>query len=113
MSNAADTARIKALRRQTDTAQVLLHQAFADVLGTESGRRVLYHVIEHYARFFSPSYTGNSETYYNEGRRAVGFDLLTDLKASFADAVVQMMTENAKEQIAIAKAITTGGNDAA
>lgn len=49
----------------------------SDVLRTTSGRRVVWTLLQH-CGIYATSFTGNSGTFFNEGRRSVGLKLLRD-----------------------------------
>lgn len=72
-----------------------LDRDLAELLATPAGRRVLMHVLEapHLCRSFTSSFTGNSETFRNEGQRTVGIALLTWAQRVAPDAYVQALTE--------------------
>jgi hypothetical protein len=48
---------------------------FAEFMGTSAGRRLMHRWLQD-TGIYTKSYTGNSETFYREGRRSVGLDLL-------------------------------------
>jgi len=63
----------------------LLHDAW--------GRRLAYRLLED-AGVWSVSFTGNSQTFFNEGRRDFGMQLYRDLLAADRDNFHTMMREN-------------------
>lgn len=46
---------------------------------------------------FGLSHTGNSTTYYNEGRRSVGLELMAEVIAADPNAWIQMQKDNLTE----------------
>lgn len=84
-----------AAKARADVRRARLDKDFADVLATPAGRRVLMHVLEdgRFCRVFASSFTGNSETFRNEGQRTVGIALLQWAQAVAPDAYVQALTE--------------------
>jgi len=73
----------KSGKRQRKEEQRERLQYLADlkrVASEEWGRRFLYKIIFGISRVESSSYTGNFDTYYNEGRRVVGQILMQDFQ---------------------------------
>lgn len=50
-------------------------ESLIEVMKTVHGRRVMWRLLS-ICRIFVPCFTGSSETFYNEGRREVGLELL-------------------------------------
>ena len=48
------------------------------VLSTEEGKNVLYKIVSR-SKFFELSFTGNVSTYFNEGQREVGRQIMNDI----------------------------------
>ena len=71
-----------AQKRMTDFIQNQMHrkdaQALKDLLNTPSGRWFLMRLLDK-TKVMSDCFTGNSSTFYNEGRRKVGVDLVTEI----------------------------------
>jgi hypothetical protein len=72
-----------------------LDKDFTDVLALPAGRRVLMHLLEApgLCASFASSFTGNSETFFREGRRAVGIALLQWAQRVAPEAYVNALTE--------------------
>lgn len=93
--NAADEAQVaesgkKELRgreRHLDDIKV--------VLSTKSGRRFYWKTLSD-CGVFRTSFTGNSTTFFNEGKREIGLMLLADLMEADADKYL-LMTQEAKD----------------
>jgi hypothetical protein len=66
---------------------------FGRIMGTPEGRRFIFDLIDRRCGVFSASFTGNSETYLREGKRAVGIEIMTDAQAKFSDDYVLMISE--------------------
>lgn len=62
------------------------------VMRTPEGRRVFARVLER-TGVESISFTGNSQTFFNEGRRSVGVELKNLLKASMPEEYLIMVQE--------------------
>lgn len=65
---------------------------FVELLGSPSGRRVLWNLLA-YCRIYEDSFTGNSATFHNEGRRSVGLHILGKVITAKPDAYLEMMKE--------------------
>ncbi len=65
------------------------------VLGTRQGRRFFYRYLQ-FSKVFSTCFTGNSETFFNEGMRNVGLSILNDIN-SFAPEKYELMMREARE----------------
>ena len=60
-------------------------QALNALLDSEEGRWFLMRLLDK-TKVMSDSFTGNSATFYNEGRRKVGVDLVNEIAALGLDA---------------------------
>lgn len=67
------------------------------ILKLPEGRRLVWSMLEE-GRVFQSSFTGNSETFFNEGKRAVGLVLLGRILAVKPEAFQQMTLEHASEE---------------
>lgn len=70
-----------------------LQQRLADVravLATSAGQRFAWDLLAT-AGILQRSYTGNSTTFYNEGRRAMGLDILELINAADPTAFARML----------------------
>lgn len=72
------------------------------VLDTEHGRRFLFRLILE-TRTFESSFTGNSMSFYNDGRKSVGLDLFHEVMELDPVLFQQMWTEH-KEAEALVNA---------
>ena len=66
------------------------------VLASAEGRRVIWRLMSH-AGVFRGSFTGNSETFFNEGKRDIGLLILKDSMEAKPDSFAQMQREHASE----------------
>ncbi len=67
------------------------------VIATEHGKRLLAWVINQ-TGVFAPCFTGNSTTFFLEGRRAVGLDLYKLLLTADPDAMHELVAFQREEQ---------------
>jgi hypothetical protein len=73
-------------KRDQDNADLI------SVMETHSGRRFVWRILES-AGLYKLSYTGNSETFFNEGQRNIGLKLLSDLLKVAPEEYVRMTQE--------------------
>ena len=69
----------------------------AAVLGSPEGRRFIWRFLSE-ARIFSPCYTGNSETFYREGRREFALKYFNDVMEACPDLYTVMQKENTRKE---------------
>ena len=67
------------------------------IMQTESGRRFVWRLLS-IADIYAPSFTGNSETFYREGRRSIGLVIFKDLHLACYNEYRKMEDEAASEQ---------------
>jgi hypothetical protein len=77
--------RASAALRQADTD-------LAAVLDTTAGRRVLMRLIDG-TGVFARSFTGDANTFYREGRRSVGLDLVEHIERVSAGSFAKLQQE--------------------
>lgn len=83
----------KDLRVRKDDLETIRINDLRSVLSTPAGRRFIFDLIDRRCLVFSPSYTGNSETYLREGMRKVGIDLMREIQERFLDQYTTMLSE--------------------
>jgi hypothetical protein len=96
MKNAANKKEVEQANREEKFSY---KQQLADIrliLESEQGRRFLWKYLSK-CGVFKSSFTGNSQTFFLEGQRNIGLQLMEDIMAADADAYVKMAKEN-KEQ---------------
>ncbi len=89
-----DLQELERKRRERDLNDV------RKVLLSPEGRRLIWRLMS-YARIFKPSYTGNSETFFNEGRRDVGLLILEEVMAAKPDSFTQMQKESTTDALQV------------
>jgi len=67
------------------------------VLNTAEGQRVIREIIG-YCGIYRQSFTGNSETFFREGKRAIGLKILEDVERYAPGKLQELLTkpENAQ-----------------
>ena len=86
MAARAEQERHAAIKRQRDEDDLKW------VLSDKRGRRMLASVLA-VTGLYQGSFTGNSETFFREGRRAVGLQLLERIQAADPEAYPKMLKE--------------------
>jgi len=93
--NIADESQVK---EGSQKAKRLRERELSDIrfiLETEMGRRFVWRYLS-LAGVFQTSFTGNSTTFFNEGRRDIGLKLLADVSEAKPEAYLQMAHEAKK-----------------
>jgi hypothetical protein len=67
------------------------------ILETDFGRRFVWRYLG-LAGVFQTSFTGNSTTFFNEGKRDIGLKLLADITEAKPEAYLQMTNEAKKSE---------------
>lgn len=70
--------------------------ALKNLLQTEMGRIVIWKLLSD-CRLFQTNFTGSSETYFLEGKRAVGLNMLADIMRVDPESFIKMQQSKAKE----------------
>lgn len=98
VANASDEAQVK---KAGTKARLFRDKQLNDVrfiLADVQGRRFLYRYLEE-TGVFKSSFTGSSETFFNEGQRNIGLKLLADITEADSEAFVKMMAEAKKREL--------------
>ncbi len=74
------------------------------VLRLPEGRRLMWSILTA-GRIFQPSYTGDRGTDYNEGKRAVGLEVMAKIMSVQPAAFLQMSQEHSSEENAFAEEV--------
>ena len=82
---------------KTANARQLVASDLRFVMGTKQGRRFIGRLLAQ-AGLFTRSFTGNSETFFKEGRRSVALELLGDINEHAFPEYVQMLQEAKAKQ---------------
>jgi hypothetical protein len=95
--NAADPAKLQDQDRRRKVAEKQEDLDFVWLLDQAAGRRVLWRILG-WCGVFTTSFTGNQVTYFNEGKRQIGLDLIGLISKLKPSALVQMMEESKKRE---------------
>jgi hypothetical protein len=66
---------------------------FKWLMSHKQGRRIVWRILEQ-AGVYRQTFTGNSETFFREGKRSIGLFVLAEVHEVSADAYVSMLKEN-------------------
>lgn len=64
-----------------------------EVLKSRAGKAVIWHILS-LGNIYSDSFTGNSTTFYNEGRRAIGLQVLQLLEDADPTLYPRLLLDN-------------------
>jgi len=84
-----------AVKKKKTKAQIRKEQDKEDlhnILLSPGGRRFLWKVLEE-CGVYKISFTGNSHTFFNEGKRQIGLNLIADIFDADPNAYVEMRLE--------------------
>jgi hypothetical protein len=91
-----DAGSEKHVAKKKTKASLLKQQKDEDMkklLSEAFGRRIMWRMLER-CGIYKTSFTGNSTTFFNEGRRAVGLEILEEIIASSPTSYTLMQSEN-------------------
>lgn len=95
VKNAANPEQVKEAARLDKYKDKQKIEDARSVMSTPNGRRFVMSVM-HYSGVNRLSFTGNSETYFNEGARNIGLWIQSMLQTEMPDLYLQMIKENIK-----------------
>lgn len=88
-ATATEQARQAAIKRQ------LFENDLKWLMADKRGRRLMYDLLAR-AGVYQGSFTGNSETFFREGRRDVGLQYLREIEALCFEGFVKMLQERSE-----------------
>lgn len=95
--NAADETQVKEAAAKEKRGRERDLEDLRFLLSTIQGRRFVWRQLSE-CGVFKSSFTGNSTTFFNEGRRDVGLKLMADVMESKPEAYLQMAQEAKREE---------------
>jgi hypothetical protein len=93
--NIADSEQVKNSERSEKRKMERDSRDFRSIMETQPGRRFVAHLLD-FCGFQKSSFTGNSTTFFNEGKREVALELWRQINMACPDLYFQMI-EDAKE----------------
>lgn len=97
MKNAADAQQVKEADTKEKRASERELKDFRAVMETAPGRRLIANMLD-FCGFQKSSFTGNSTTFFNEGKREVALELWRRINASAPDLYFQMIADAQETQ---------------
>jgi hypothetical protein len=91
--NAADPGHVKSRKQREERELLRVEDAQRFVMGDPRGRYYLWTLLES-CGIFHTSFTGNSATFFNEGRRDVGLRLMAVLEEKTPKEFLAMWQEH-------------------
>lgn len=91
--NASDPRHVKGRKDQEKRETLHSAEAFDFVMGDRRGRHFVWLLLGD-TGLFRDSFTGNSHTFYNEGKRSVGLKLQSDLEKRSSKNFIAMWQEH-------------------
>mgnify|MGYP003143769975 CR=1 FL=1 len=70
--------------------------ALRDLLETDGGKEFFWRLLAR-CKLYETSFTGNSQTFFNEGKREIGLWVLSEIVAADPKAYANMMIKNEEE----------------
>jgi hypothetical protein len=93
VKNAADESQVKGAEGKGKRKREQELEDIRSVLATRQGRRFFWRTLI-MCHVFETSFTGNSQTFFNEGERNIGLKLFADLNESDPEAYLKMLRES-------------------
>lgn len=90
--NAGDATQVGERKVGARNAQAERVAGLGSLLSSKQGRAWYWHLLSECGVFVT-SFTGNSATFFNEGKRQIGLTLIGELTREFPDYYVTMMKE--------------------
>ena len=96
VKNAADVDQVKSAESKQKRKRDYELDDVRYILASPQGRRFFWKYLD-FCGVFRTSFTGNSQTFFNEGLRNVGLKMLSDLNDADPNAYVKIMNEQKGE----------------
>lgn len=97
MKNAADPQQVKEAASVEKRVTERELKDFRAVMETPAGRRLVANLLD-FCGFQKSSFTGNSTTFFNEGKREVALELWRRINVVAPDLYVQMLADAQETQ---------------
>jgi hypothetical protein len=91
--NAADKKQVEEAGREEKFSRKQELADLRNILATEGGRRFVWRYLGK-CGVFKSSFTGNSQTFFLEGSRNIGLQIMEDVMAADPDSYIKMAKEN-------------------
>lgn len=97
MGNAADEKEVRRAQREARERRDRELEDVRALMATDEGRRFMARLLR-ITRVLHDSFTGNSTTFYNEGRRAVGSTVMADISRADPDGFVRLLKDEIERE---------------
>lgn len=94
--NPDSEADVKEAQRKSEIDELNMEAALKKVLSDRSGQMVLAYILGECNVCSKTTFTGNSQTFFNEGRRSVGLDLMAWITKTDTDKASELLVKSVK-----------------
>jgi|6_EtaG_2_1085325.scaffolds.fasta_scaffold02539_5 hypothetical protein len=98
VGNAADPSQVRKAKCDEEFLRDQELSDMRDILRNKEGRRYLLRTLKR-CHVYKTSFTGNSTTFFNEGKRDIGLRILADITEGSPDLYAVMMQEGQEEGV--------------
>ena len=84
-------------KSQEEKEYDLILSSTREILKSKQGQRVLWHILG-LTGIYSTTFTGNSRTFFLEGKRAIGLDILQLLEDADKEAYARLQLAKIKQE---------------
>ncbi len=95
--DAGDATQVKKRKTKAQIRQEQDKEDLRNILLSPGGRRFMWKLLEE-CGVYKISFTGNSHTFFNEGKRQIGLRLIEDIFNADPNAYTEMRMESAARQ---------------
>jgi len=92
-TNFGDEATVAQAVKQNENVEDMIDEGLRELVSNRNGRELVWWMLSE-AGIYQTSFTGNSTTFFNEGKRSIGLVLLDRLIRMRPDAYAQMIGEH-------------------
>ena len=92
----SDEHQVKSRKTKTKLKREDQLSALRDILETDGGKEFFRRLLAR-CKLYETSFTGNSQTFFNEGKREIGLWVLSEIVAADPKAYANMMLKNEEE----------------
>lgn len=92
--NASDESQIKDAEDKVKYNRKQELDDLRHILSLPEGKRFILRYLFGVCGVMKPVYTGNSETYFLDGKRAVGLTLIEEIKEASPESFIEMISKN-------------------
>ena len=98
VKNAADPKQVKAAEERIKLEELTSKGDLISLLNLPEGKRFIWKLLSRCGIFESSFNHSGSIMYFNEGKRQIGLQLLSEITDHYPEAMINMMTENKTEK---------------